>query len=295
MRRLCLVHWDIAEAEKKAPGLKGLGYEVECAAPRGYPGLRPLRDSPPDVVVIDLSRRPAYGRDIAQALRRYKDTRNVPLVLLGGEPAKVTTIRERLPDAVYARWEQAAGALEDAISRTPDVPAVPPSPMEGYSGTPLPRKLGLKPASTVALLGAPDGFEATLGELPDGLVFTRGAGGPCDVVLWFVRSRAELEGEVGRIGAGWEAGGFGLSGPRRRRGWSPTLPNSLCGRLGLALAWSTTRCARSTRRGRGCCSPGAKCRVGLAGPGPALLVEFYEAVDAREGDGLRDQVEGEVV
>ena len=174
MRRLCLVHWDIAEAEKKAPGLKDLGYEVECAAPRGYPGLRPLRDSPPDVVVIDLSRRPAYGRDIAQALRRYRATRNVPLVLLGGEPAKVTTIRERLPDAVYARWEQAAGALEDAISRTPDVPAVPPSPMEGYSGTPLPRKLGLKPASTVALLGAPDGFEATLGELPDGLVFTRG-------------------------------------------------------------------------------------------------------------------------
>ena len=135
--------------------------------------------APPDVVVIDLSRRPAYGRDIAQALRRYKDTRNVPLVLLGGEPAKVTTIRERLPDAVYARWEQAAGALEDAVSHAPDVPVVPPSPMEGYSGTPLPRKLGLKPASTVALLGAPDGFDATLGELPDGArVYATGEGGP---------------------------------------------------------------------------------------------------------------------
>ena len=233
MRRLCLVHWDIAEAEKKAPGLKDLGYEVECAAPRGYPGLRPLRDSPPDVVVIDLSRRPAYGRDIAQALRRYKDTRNVPLVLLGGEPAKVTTIRERLPDAVYARWEQAAGALEDAISRTPDVPTVPPSPMEGYSGTPLPRKLGLKPASTVALLGAPDGFEATLGELPDGLVFTRAAGGPCDVGLWFVRSRAELEGEVGRIGAGLGGGRLWIIWPKKASGVVTDVTQQLVREVGL--------------------------------------------------------------
>ena len=157
----------------------------------------------------------------------------MPLVLLGGEPAKVTTIRERLPDAVYARWEQAAGALEDAISRTPDVPAVPPSPMEGYSGTPLPRKLGLKPASTVALLGAPDGFEATLGELPDGLVFTRGAGGPCDVVLWFVRSRAELEGEVGRIGAGLGGGRLWIIWPKKASGVVTDVTQQLVREVGL--------------------------------------------------------------
>ena len=38
----------------------------------------------------------------------------------------------------------------------------------GYSGTPLPRKLGIKPGARLALIGAPDGFDATLGELPDG-------------------------------------------------------------------------------------------------------------------------------
>jgi hypothetical protein len=38
--------------------------------------------------------------------------------------------------------------------------------MAGYSGTPLPRKLGIKPGHRVLLLGAPDGFaEGTLGEL----------------------------------------------------------------------------------------------------------------------------------
>ena len=234
MIRVCLVHWDIAEAEKKALRLRTLGYEVECAAPEGSPGLRPLRDSPPDVVVIDLSRRPAYGRDIAQALRRYKDTRHVPLVLLGGEPEKVGAIRERLQDAGYAAWEDAASALEDAISRAPVEPVVPPSPMEGYSGTPLPRKLGLKPASTVGLLGAPDGFEETLGELPEGVVLSRGEKDACDVVLWFVRSRRELEGGVGRMGERLGDGRLWIIWPKKASGVVTDVTQQLVREAGLA-------------------------------------------------------------
>ena len=234
MRRLCLVHWDIAEAERKAPGIVALGYEVECAAPEGSPGLRPLRDSPPDVVVIDLSRRPAYGRDIAQALRRYKDTRNVPLVLLGGEPERVEAIRERLPDAVYADWADVAGALEDATNRAPVEPVVPPSPMEGYSGTPLPRKLGLKPATTVSLLGAPDGFEETLGDLPEGVVLERGESGPWDVALWFVRSRGEMEGGVGRMGARLGGGRLWIIWPKKASGLVTDVTQQLVREAGLA-------------------------------------------------------------
>ncbi len=36
----------------------------------------------------------------------------------------------------------------------------------GYSGTPLPKKLGIKEGQRVALVGAPEGFERTLGEPP---------------------------------------------------------------------------------------------------------------------------------
>ena len=44
----------------------------------------------------------------------------------------------------------------------------------GYSGTPLPRKLGIKPGHRVLALGAPDGFaDGTLGELPDGVARAR--------------------------------------------------------------------------------------------------------------------------
>ena len=61
----------------------------------------------------------------------------------------------------------------------------------GYSGTPLPKKLGIKPGHRVLLLGAPDGFE--LGELPDGVKLVRTAHGEADVILSFHLERADLE------------------------------------------------------------------------------------------------------
>jgi hypothetical protein len=63
----------------------------------------------------------------------------------------------------------------------------------GYSGTPLVRKLGLKPGMRVHYAAAPDGFAALLGEPPDGVrVLARPAAG-LDLVVLFVCSRAQLE------------------------------------------------------------------------------------------------------
>jgi hypothetical protein len=63
----------------------------------------------------------------------------------------------------------------------------------GYSGTPLPKKLGIKPGSVVALLGAPPGFvEKTLGPVPDGAVLREDLRVPFSVGLLFVDSKAEL-------------------------------------------------------------------------------------------------------
>ena len=64
----------------------------------------------------------------------------------------------------------------------------------GYSGTPLPKKLGIKERTRVALIGAPPGF--ALGTLPEGAVLRRGARGAADLTLWFVRSRRELEHDI---------------------------------------------------------------------------------------------------
>jgi hypothetical protein len=87
----------------------------------------------------------------------------------------------------------------------------------GYSGTPLPRKLGIRPGHRVALLGAPDGFEErTLGELPDGVRVKRRAGGKADVIVTFHTSRAELERRLPALRALMEpAAGLWIAWPKR--------------------------------------------------------------------------------
>jgi hypothetical protein len=71
----------------------------------------------------------------------------------------------------------------------------------GYSGTPLVRKLGVKEGARVAILGAPEGFDDTLGELPDGVAVTRRLGGGKDMVVVFVTARKELEKRLGALRA----------------------------------------------------------------------------------------------
>jgi hypothetical protein len=62
----------------------------------------------------------------------------------------------------------------------------------GYPGTPLPRKLGIKPAAVVGLLDAPPGVEELLRPLPDGVTLRRRAQGPLEVILLFASTRAAL-------------------------------------------------------------------------------------------------------
>jgi hypothetical protein len=64
----------------------------------------------------------------------------------------------------------------------------------GYSGTPLARKLGIKPAALVLTLGAPADYAAWLGPLPDGARLTcEAAPGQADLVHLFAPSLAALD------------------------------------------------------------------------------------------------------
>ncbi|MFZ0088876.1 MAG: DUF3052 domain-containing protein [Solirubrobacteraceae bacterium] len=105
----------------------------------------------------------------------------------------------------------------------------------GYSGTPLPRKLGITADARLALLGAPDGFEAVLGELPPGVVVRRRLRGSCDVIVAFCPRRSTLERRLG----GWrssldEAGGLWVAWPKRSSGVATDLTESIVRELGLA-------------------------------------------------------------
>ena len=65
--------------------------------------------------------------------------------------------------------------------------------MAGYSGTPLPSKLGLKEGFVVALLGAPSGFRLSLSPLPPRISWRDALCPGLDCVILFAADLAALE------------------------------------------------------------------------------------------------------
>ena len=85
----------------------------------------------------------------------------------------------------------------------------------GYSKTPLVRKLGIKPSTTLTLLRAPEDFDRTLGPLPDDVRIKRSRRGATDLTIWFVRRRRELEADIAKLAAAVGANGIWIAWPKR--------------------------------------------------------------------------------
>lgn len=98
--------------------------------------------------------------------------------------------------------------------------------MAENQGTPLARKLGIKPGHRVAVVDAPATFGAVLGAVPPEVevVYAASAdGGPdavaCDVVVWFATRCEALADAVGRFGRLLTpAGGLWIGWPKRASG-----------------------------------------------------------------------------
>jgi hypothetical protein len=105
----------------------------------------------------------------------------------------------------------------------------------GYSGTPLVKKLGIKPGHRLALLNAPAGFEVTLGALPPGVVVLTDLGGnPLDVIVVFGADRAALGRQfpaAARCLA--PAGGLWAAWPKRTSGVPTDLTEAVVQSVGL--------------------------------------------------------------
>jgi hypothetical protein len=236
--RVLLVHWNEAEAIERAAPLLRAGHEVALHWSQDSAGLRGIRSDPPDCVVIDLTRLPSHGRAVGTWLRQAKATRHVPLVFVEGDPAKTVRVREALPDASYTPRRTLRGAVSRALRAGAPAAAVVPGTMEGYSGTPLAVKLGIRSGRSVALLGAPRGFEATLGALPQGASLRRGGRRRADVVLLFVRARAALEkGFDPATRAVSEGGRLWIVWPKRTSSLAGDLAQADVRALGLARRW----------------------------------------------------------
>ena len=230
---LRLICWNAAEAKEKAARLESAGYKVDFE-PFTPDVMRLVRHDPPAAVVIDLSRLPSQGRDVALQLRQFKSSRLTPLVLCGGDPLKLPKIRELLPDANYTAWEDILPALEQAVSNPPTVVVVPASSFAGYAGAPVIKKLGIRPHMRVGLLNPPPGFKQNLPGLPEGVDWRSQPGVPCDLVIWFIRTRKELDEGLARVQPGIGKAGLWVVWPKKTSGVESDLTQVIVRKIGLA-------------------------------------------------------------
>jgi hypothetical protein len=105
----------------------------------------------------------------------------------------------------------------------------------GYSGTPLPRKLGIKEGHRVAVLRAPDGFTDTLGQLPERVSLSDGRlRAPHDVIVAFFSDRRTLERRLASlIAAMHPSGGLWIAWPKRTSGVASDITEEVVRRLGV--------------------------------------------------------------
>jgi CheY-like chemotaxis protein len=196
MHKVKLIHWNAEEAEQRALILQYSGYLADSKLDSGTKILKSLTEDPPAAIIIDLSRLPSQGRDIALTVRKRKGTRYIPLIFVDGDPVKVEGIKELLPDARYTGWDHITVVLAEAIANPPTDPVVHDSTFAAYVGKPLVEKLGIKPAMRVVLVNPPINFEGNLKQLRPDVRIIMGKSSDCDLTIWFCRSTAELEHQI---------------------------------------------------------------------------------------------------
>jgi hypothetical protein len=104
----------------------------------------------------------------------------------------------------------------------------------GYSGTPLPQKLGIKEGSVVAFLSAPPEFALALGSLPPGVEVRRQARGQLDVIVFFTMRGVELVRRFGALQRALApAGGLWVGYPKKSSGVATDLSFGAVQQVGL--------------------------------------------------------------
>jgi hypothetical protein len=193
MSRLRLIHWNAEEAASYLTLLRDAGHHVEYNPEFSPPLMREWRSSLPDVFVIDLSRLPSHGREIAIALRQSKATRQVPLIFCEGEEAKVAKTRELLPDATFCSLARLKSTIRK-LRAVDKAAVVPKAMMDRYAGRTAAQKLGVREGDKVCAIDPPRDIEAVLGPV-EFVESPTGAG----VTLLFATDPQEMQRQISEL------------------------------------------------------------------------------------------------
>ncbi|MEM7354340.1 MAG: DUF3052 domain-containing protein [Acidobacteriota bacterium] len=106
----------------------------------------------------------------------------------------------------------------------------------GYSGTPLAKKLGIKPGIRVVALGAPPDYAELLAPIPDGASLVDTLSKSAAFVHFFTTERATLETELPQLKAALAADGIlWISWPKKAAKVKTDLDGNVVRQLGLAI------------------------------------------------------------
>jgi hypothetical protein len=108
--------------------------------------------------------------------------------------------------------------------------------MAGYSGTPLPKKLGMKPGHQVLLWNAPESFPDWLGDAAAEMTMVRQIenAGAFDIIMLFADSRAELQRAFAKLARRLSpAGGLWVAWPKKASGVATDLVEDVVREIGL--------------------------------------------------------------
>lgn len=191
--KIKLIHWDKNLGEEKTLLLKSFGNQVDSESKQDKETFKRIKKYSTDVFIIDLSKLPSHGKEIAVALRQIKSTKNVPIIFTEGGKEKVEKIKLLLPDAIYSSWKNIHSALKKASKQRDTEKVVPLGMMERYSNTTLVKKFGIKENSKVVIINAPNDFKDKLGKLPEVVKFFKTLKEGIDLIIWFARSREEFD------------------------------------------------------------------------------------------------------
>ena len=110
--------------------------------------------------------------------------------------------------------------------------------MAGYSGTPLPQKLGIKTGLTVVTINAPAKYRRLLGKIPDGVAFSNRLDSSSNFVHLLTRRRSELRKKLSilrdKIS---ENGTVWVSWPKKSSGISTDVTEDVIREIALPLGF----------------------------------------------------------
>ena len=109
--KVFLVQWNVVSAKARAGELRSDGWTVDVESEDGGRAYKLIKANPPDIVLIDISRKLSHDRELAFVLRNVKATRNIPIIFVDGKEEAAANLRNKVPDAVFTTSYELKKAL----------------------------------------------------------------------------------------------------------------------------------------------------------------------------------------